>query len=171
MVPVGPGNDGILCPPIRGRGGRPLPFRHARRDGVSLLRLHKLVQHVQSVLVRRVELQRFGVVPDGVFLPSRRRAFISSSLTLYLSASRALMSRYYLKKGYGKRTEVASYRKTHRGGKGLINLKVTPKIGPAVAVLGVAEHDILIVTVSGKVIRIQAKQVRAVGRATQGVRL
>jgi len=74
-------------------------------------------------------------------------------------------------KGYGKRTEVAFYRKTRRGGKGLINLKVTPKIGPAVAVLGVAEHDLLIVTVSGKVIRIQTKQVRASGRATQGVRL
>jgi DNA gyrase subunit A len=74
-------------------------------------------------------------------------------------------------KGYGKRTEVDSYRKTHRGGKGLINLKVTPKIGPAVAVLGVAEDDLLIVTLSGKVIRIQTNQVRAVGRATQGVRL
>jgi len=74
-------------------------------------------------------------------------------------------------KGYGKRTEVDSYRKTHRGGKGLINLKITPKIGPAVAVLGVAEDDLLIVTLSGKVIRIQTKQVRAVGRATQGVRL
>jgi DNA gyrase subunit A len=74
-------------------------------------------------------------------------------------------------KGYGKRTEVASYRKTHRGGKGLINLKVTSKIGPAVAVLGVGEEDLLIVTLSGKVIRIQTKQVRATGRATQGVRL
>jgi len=40
-----------------------------------------------------------------------------------------------------------------------------------VAVLGVAEEDLLIVTVSGKVIRIQTKQVRASGRATQGVRL
>ncbi len=74
-------------------------------------------------------------------------------------------------KGYGKRTEVGFYRKQHRGGKGLINLKITPRIGPAVAVLGVAEDDLLIVTVSGKVIRIQTKQVRASGRATQGVRL
>jgi DNA gyrase subunit A len=74
-------------------------------------------------------------------------------------------------KGSGKKTEVAFYRKQHRGGKGLINLKITPKIGPAVAVLGVAEHDLLIVTVSGKVIRIRTKQVRASGRATQGVRL
>jgi DNA gyrase subunit A len=74
-------------------------------------------------------------------------------------------------KGYGKRTEVGHYRKQHRGGKGLINLKITPKIGPAVAVLGVAEDDLLIVTESGKVIRIQTKQVRSSGRATQGVRL
>jgi len=53
----------------------------------------------------------------------------------------------------------------------LINLKVTPKIGKAVAVLGVAEDDLLVVTVSGKVIRIKTEQVRSTGRATQGVRL
>jgi len=74
-------------------------------------------------------------------------------------------------KGSGKKTETGFYRKQRRGGKGLINLKITPKIGPAVAVLGVAEDDLLIVTNSGKVIRIQTKQVRASGRATQGVRL
>ena len=74
-------------------------------------------------------------------------------------------------KGYGKKTETGLYRKQHRGGKGLINLRITPKIGPAVTVLGVAEDDLLIVTVSGKVIRIKTKQVRPLGRATQGVRL
>jgi DNA gyrase subunit A len=74
-------------------------------------------------------------------------------------------------KGYGKKTETGFYRKQRRGGKGLINLKITPKIGPAVAVLGVAEEDLLIVTLSGKVIRIKTKQVRTSGRATQGVRL
>ncbi len=74
-------------------------------------------------------------------------------------------------KGYGKKTETSLYRKQHRGGKGLINLKITPKIGPAVAVLGVAEEDLLIVTMTGKVIRITTKQVRSSGRATQGVRL
>jgi DNA gyrase subunit A len=69
-------------------------------------------------------------------------------------------------KGYGKRTEVPFYRKQHRGGKGHINLRITPKIGPAVAVLGVTEHDLLIATLSGKVIRIQTKQILAVGRGT-----
>ena len=74
-------------------------------------------------------------------------------------------------KGYGKKTEIGLYRKTRRGGKGILNLKVTPKVGPAIAALAVAEDDLLIVTVSGKVIRIKTKQVRAIGRATQGVRL
>ncbi len=74
-------------------------------------------------------------------------------------------------RGYGKKTEVGFYRKQRRGGKGLINLKITSKIGRAVAVLGVAEEDLLIVTHLGKVIRIKTKHVRASGRATQGVRL
>jgi DNA gyrase subunit A len=74
-------------------------------------------------------------------------------------------------KGYGKKTETGLYRKQRRGGKGLINLKITSKIGPALAALGVAEEDLLIVTMTGKVIRITTKQVRASGRATQGVRL
>jgi DNA gyrase subunit A len=74
-------------------------------------------------------------------------------------------------KGYGKKTETGLYRKQRRGGKGLINLRITPKIGPALAALGVAEENLLIVTLTGKVIRITTKQVRASGRATQGVRL
>jgi DNA gyrase/topoisomerase IV subunit A len=54
------------------------------------------------------------------------------------------------------------------GGEGLIYLKITPRIGSAVVVLGVADDDLRIVTASGKGIRIQTKQVRASGRATQG---
>jgi DNA gyrase subunit A len=74
-------------------------------------------------------------------------------------------------KGYGKKTEIAMYRKTRRGGKGILNLKVTPKVGAALGILGVAEEDLLVVTLSGKVIRIKTTQVRPLGRATQGVRL
>jgi DNA gyrase subunit A len=74
-------------------------------------------------------------------------------------------------KGYGKKTETGFYRQQRRGGKGLINLRVTPKIGNAMGVLGIGDEDLLLVTASGKVIRFQTKQVRASGRATQGVRL
>jgi len=51
------------------------------------------------------------------------------------------------------------------------SLYAKTKIGKALGVLGVADEDLLVVTVSGKVIRIQTNQVRATGRATQGVRL
>ncbi len=74
-------------------------------------------------------------------------------------------------KGYGKKTEIGLYRKTRRGGKGILNLKITPKVGHALGILGVGEEDLLVVTVSGKVIRIKTTQVRPLGRATQGVRL
>ena len=74
-------------------------------------------------------------------------------------------------KGYGKKTETSFYRRQRRGGKGLINLKIIPKIGNALEVLGIAEEDLLIVTEFGKVIRINTKQVRASGRVTQGVRI
>ena len=71
-------------------------------------------------------------------------------------------------KGYGKKTETGFYRKTRRGGKGLINLKITPKIGHALGVLGVAEEDLLVVTVSGKVIRIQDQAGQGVGPGDPG---
>jgi DNA gyrase subunit A len=74
-------------------------------------------------------------------------------------------------KGYGKKTEIDFYRRQRRGGKGLINLRITPKIGNALSVLGISDEDILIITETGKTIRINNKQVRASGRATQGVRL
>jgi len=74
-------------------------------------------------------------------------------------------------KGFGKKTEVAQYRRQSRGGKGIINLKVTPKIGPALAMLGISEGELLLMTEAGKVIRIKAREVRASGRSTQGVRL
>jgi DNA gyrase subunit A len=74
-------------------------------------------------------------------------------------------------KGSGKKTETELYRKTRRGGKGILNLKVTPKIGNALSILGLSAEDILVVTVSGKVIRFKTSQIRPSGRATQGVRL
>jgi DNA gyrase subunit A len=75
-------------------------------------------------------------------------------------------------KGYGKRTPLAEYRITSRGGKGVINLKSTDRNGPVVAVLQVAEEsDVMIITEYGKVIRVHGNEIREAGRSTQGVRL
>jgi DNA gyrase subunit A len=74
--------------------------------------------------------------------------------------------------GYGKRTALESYRLQSRGGKGVINMKTTAKTGPVVAVLSVKEDsDLVIISKDGKIIRIDASEIRQAGRSTQGVRL
>jgi DNA gyrase subunit A len=74
--------------------------------------------------------------------------------------------------GFGKRTPLEDYRLTHRGGKGVINMKTTGKTGKVVAILSVKEEsDLMIVSKEGKIIRIEAGEIRQAGRSTQGVRL
>jgi DNA gyrase subunit A len=75
-------------------------------------------------------------------------------------------------KGYGKRTPLAEYRVTGRGGKGVINLKATERNGAVVRALQVNEDsDVMIITGQGKIIRVRAAEIREAGRSTQGVRL
>src|SRR5215475_10367769 len=75
-------------------------------------------------------------------------------------------------KGYGKRTALAEYRITSRGGKGVVNMKTTERNGSVVAALQVTEEsDVMIITQHGKVIRVHANEIREAGRSTQGVRL
>jgi len=76
------------------------------------------------------------------------------------------------KNGYGKRTSVKDYRKTSRGGKGVINIKVSEKNGDVVTTVSVNPSDnIIITTAKGIVIRTTLKNIRVMGRATQGVRI
>jgi DNA gyrase subunit A len=75
-------------------------------------------------------------------------------------------------KGYGKRTALAEYRITSRGGKGVTNMKTTDRNGYVVSTLQVTEEsDVMIITEHGKVIRVHANEIREAGRSTQGVRL
>jgi DNA gyrase subunit A len=76
-------------------------------------------------------------------------------------------------KGFGKRSPIDDYRLVHRGAKGVITMKVTDKTGPVVGVLQIRSDDdeMMIVTDGGKLIRISARDMRVIGRNTQGVRL
>lgn len=75
-------------------------------------------------------------------------------------------------KGYGKRSPVADYRITNRGGKGVMTLKVTEKTGDLIAILNVTdEYDLMIINKSGIILRMKVADMRQQGRATQGVRL
>jgi DNA gyrase subunit A len=74
--------------------------------------------------------------------------------------------------GFGKQTKITDYRFQSRGGKGVINMKTTPKTGKVVAVFTVDdESEIMIITQQGKLIRIEAESIRKTGRSASGVRL
>ena len=74
--------------------------------------------------------------------------------------------------GFGKRTNVEEYRLQTRGGKGVKNMAVTPRIGRVNTIQLVDDSsELMVISQWGKIIRIDTKQVRAAGRATQGVRL
>jgi DNA gyrase subunit A len=75
--------------------------------------------------------------------------------------------------GYGKRTPLEAYRAQSRGGKGIINMRVTEKTGKVVGAVMVAETDqMVILSSANKIVRFPVRQVSLnLGRATQGVRL
>jgi len=75
-------------------------------------------------------------------------------------------------KGFGKRTKIADYRVQGRGGVGILTMNVTEKTGKIVSAEVVQEDDkLLVLTTNGKGIRLKVKDVRVVGRITQGVKL
>ena len=74
--------------------------------------------------------------------------------------------------GFGKRTNVEEYRLQTRGGKGVKNMAVTPRIGRVSSIQLVDDSsELMVISQFGKIIRIDTKTIRAAGRATQGVRL
>ncbi|HNM47732.1 MAG TPA: DNA gyrase C-terminal beta-propeller domain-containing protein, partial [Candidatus Sumerlaeota bacterium] len=75
-------------------------------------------------------------------------------------------------KGMGKRSVVEDYRLTSRGGKGVINMKLTDKTGEIVSINEVLDSDeLILMTTQGQAIRFKVSGVRVIGRNTQGVRL
>ncbi len=75
-------------------------------------------------------------------------------------------------KGYGKRTPIKEYRLTRRGGKGIVTVNTTERVGKMISIKEVIdEDDVMIITTKGNVIRQAVKQIRESGRATQGIRL
>ncbi|MBA4321636.1 MAG: DNA gyrase subunit A [Odoribacter sp.] len=75
-------------------------------------------------------------------------------------------------KGYGKRSDIDGYRVTNRGGKGVKTINITDKTGFLIALKDVTDnHDLMIITQYGNILRSPVSALRVMGRATQGVRL
>jgi len=74
--------------------------------------------------------------------------------------------------GYGKRSDAEDYRKTNRAGKGVTNIKISDRNGDVIGIETVTDKDSIIVsTAKGIIIRTSVKDIRVMGRATQGVRV
>ncbi len=75
-------------------------------------------------------------------------------------------------KGFGKRSALEDYRETNRGGKGVKTINITDKTGALIAIKDVTDmDDLMIINKSGIILRMAVKDLRVVGRATQGVKL
>ena len=74
--------------------------------------------------------------------------------------------------GFGKRTELDEYRVQKRGGRGVITYKITPKTGKLIGVrIATEDDDVMLVTDTGTIIRLEVKDISILGRSTQGVTL
>jgi DNA gyrase subunit A len=99
----------------------------------------------------------------AIELGQERYAAMSAAEQLILTAS---------ERGFGKRTSSYEYRRTNRGGKGIVAMVVNDRNGPLVASFPVADTDeIMLVTDAGKLIRVPVEGIRLTGRNTQGVRI
>ncbi|MCK4604078.1 MAG: DNA gyrase subunit A, partial [Deltaproteobacteria bacterium] len=103
----------------------------------------------------------------GIKLPKRDRVV---AMVVISEAQDTLFT--VTENGYGKRTQVSEYRVQSRGGRGVINIKTTEKVGHVVGVILVNGHEeVMLIGTSGNIIRIGVQDVRTIGRSTQGVRL
>jgi DNA gyrase subunit A len=102
-----------------------------------------------------------GDQKDGALAPEPIDETVKGSLILSVTEN-----------GFGKRTAADEYRLTNRGGKGVINLKTTERVGKVVAIAQVDEtSEVMLISHYGKIIRMDSTTIRESGRNAQGVRL
>ena len=118
------------------------------------------------------DVRPMGRVATGVKgIALRRQDFVVAAVIIKdIDQTTEIMS--ISANGYGKRTSVDLYRLQSRGGKGIINFKVTGKTGPVVGAMPVRDNDgLILLTSTNKIVRIGVDDVRSKGRATMGVML
>ncbi|MDE7461870.1 MAG: DNA gyrase subunit A [Muribaculaceae bacterium] len=131
----------------------------ANREGKAI-RFHEST-------VRSVGRDSMGVI--GMTLGSDKDEVIGM-ITMKIDSQDSIM--VVSANGYGKRSDIDDYRITNRGGKGVKTIAITDKTGDLVAIKSVNDdNDLVIINQSGITLRLAVKDVRVMGRATQGVKL
>jgi DNA gyrase subunit A len=164
-----------------------MAYANPRRDGIIALALEgddevigvQLTDGKQEILLSTKKGQAIRFSEEEV-RPTGRGTYGVKGITL--EEADAVVSLEILSKGatlltvssggYGKRTEVDEYRVQSRGGKGIITMRTTDKTGEVIGVRQVTDEDhLMLVTDSGRIIRLRMAELRIIGRNTQGVRL
>ncbi len=124
-----------------------------------------------AVRFNETDVRPMGRVARGVRGVNLREGdFVVSVCAVSQEGTEKILS--ISEQGFGKQTQVNSYRLTKRGGKGVINMKTTAKTGKVVAAFPVEEDsEIMIITQQAKLIRLGVDKIRETGRSAQGVML
>lgn len=163
-------------------------FDHVKRGGVTAISLDATeellgvqlvtskdqvllsMSHGQSIRFRVEDVRSMGRSAHGVRGVTLGPNHAVIALTIARRPSDSLLS--LCQNGYGKRTKLAEYRLTRRGGKGIHDIKTAGRNGPVVGSVVVGDNDeIIIMTTGGVTIRTAIKEVRSVGRGSSGVRI
>ncbi len=164
-------------------------FQHIRTNGINAINIDEGDELLDVVLTdgtKRIfiathsglairfkegDVRPMGRATRGVRgIDLRKDDFVVSLCAVSPDDSERMLS--VSESGFGKQTKIGDYRLQTRGGKGVINMKTTQKTGRVVAVFPVDDDsEMMIITKQGKLIRIEAADIRKTGRGAQGVRL
>lgn len=164
-----------------------MSYSNPRRDGIIALALEdddevigvRLTDGQQAVLLSTKSGQAIRFSEEEV-RPTGRGTYGVKGITI--DDNDAVVSLETINKeatlltvsarGYGKRSDVEGYRIQSRGGKGVITMRTTDKTGEVVSMRQVKDDDhLMLVTDTGRIIRLRMAELRVIGRNTQGVRL
>ncbi len=162
-------------------------FSHPRKGGINAMNLPKgdelieaaISDDTDEIIIATREGQAIRFHEENVRAMGRT-AYGVRAITLskddyvigmvVVRRSTSLLS--VTENGFGKRSNIADYRLTNRGGKGVINMRTTSRNGKVVTIKEVVDDDeLMIISQKGIIIRQPLKQIKIIGRATQGVKL
>jgi DNA gyrase subunit A len=177
----------MLCSDGRIKKTRLSDFRHIRKGGIiaigmtpkSELIAAKLTDGNKYIIIgtklgKAIRFKESDVRPMGRQAAGVRALSLSKKDEIIGMVVAGEDEKYIFtasEKGHGKKTAVELYPRHRRGGKGVLNLRISPKIGKAIGIVGISNEEMLLITELGKVIRIKTEQIRPLSRATQGVRI
>jgi DNA gyrase subunit A len=177
----------MLCSDGRIKKTRLSDFRHIRKGGIiaigmtpkSELLAAKLTDGNTDIIIgtklgKGIRFKESDVRPMGRQAAGVRAMTLRKKdkiIGMVISGKKGKFIFTASEKGQGKKTAVKLYPRHRRGGKGVINLKISSKTGKAIGIVGVSDEDVILITEEGKIIRIKTEQVRPLSRATQGVKL